>query len=74
MLRKNPSTMRPDPNRLSTVVVIDTALTPELRAEEVKRFFVSDCGVSADRLDAVGMGEQLPYDPDWDGSTQFETK
>lgn len=34
----------------------------ELRAEEVKRFFVTDCGVAEDRLDAVGVGEQFPYD------------
>ncbi|TPE48202.1 OmpA family protein [Amaricoccus solimangrovi] len=34
----------------------------ELRAEEVKRFFVTDCRVPADRLQAVGVGEQFPYD------------
>jgi outer membrane protein OmpA-like peptidoglycan-associated protein len=34
----------------------------ELRAEEVKRFFVDDCGIAADRLQAVGVGEQFPYD------------
>lgn len=34
----------------------------ELRAEEVKRFFVSDCGVAPDRLQAVGVGEQFPFD------------
>lgn len=34
----------------------------ELRAEEVKRFFVSDCGVAPDRLEAVGVGEQFPFD------------
>ena len=32
-----------------------------LRAEEVKRFFVSDCQVPADRLQAVGVGEQFPF-------------
>jgi outer membrane protein OmpA-like peptidoglycan-associated protein len=35
-----------------------------LRAEEVKRFFVSDCGIAADRLQAVGVGEQFPFDTD----------
>lgn len=35
-----------------------------LRAEEVKRHLVSDCGIAAERLDAVGMGEQVPYDPE----------
>lgn len=34
----------------------------ELRAEEVKRFFVSDCGVAPERLQAVGVGEQFPFD------------
>ena len=34
----------------------------ELRAEEVKRFFVTDCGVPENRLEAVGVGEQFPYD------------
>ena len=34
----------------------------ELRAEEVKRFFESDCGVAADRLQAIGVGEQFPFD------------
>jgi outer membrane protein OmpA-like peptidoglycan-associated protein len=33
-----------------------------LRAEEVERFFVDDCGVAPDRLQAVGVGEQFPYD------------
>ena len=33
-----------------------------LRAEEVERFFVTDCRVPADRLQAVGVGEQFPYD------------
>ena len=33
-----------------------------LRAEEVERFFVTDCHVPADRLQAVGVGEQFPYD------------
>jgi outer membrane protein OmpA-like peptidoglycan-associated protein len=34
----------------------------ELRAEEVMRYFVNECGVPADRLQAVGVGEQFPYD------------
>jgi outer membrane protein OmpA-like peptidoglycan-associated protein len=33
-----------------------------LRAEEVERFFVNDCGLAPDRLQAVGVGEQFPYD------------
>jgi outer membrane protein OmpA-like peptidoglycan-associated protein len=33
-----------------------------LRAEEVVRFFVGECGVAADRLQAIGVGEQFPYD------------
>jgi OOP family OmpA-OmpF porin len=33
-----------------------------LRAEEVERFFVNDCKVAPDRLQAVGVGEQFPFD------------
>ena len=33
-----------------------------LRAEEVQRFFVNDCGIAPDRLQAIGVGEQFPYD------------
>jgi OmpA-OmpF porin, OOP family len=33
-----------------------------LRAEEVKRYFVNECGIEASRLEAVGVGEQFPYD------------
>jgi len=33
-----------------------------LRAQEVQRFFVGDCGVAADRLEAIGVGEQFPFD------------
>lgn len=33
-----------------------------LRAEEVKRHLVSDCGIPEDRLQAIGMGENAPYD------------
>ena len=32
-----------------------------LRAEEVKRHLVSDCGVSPDRLQAIGVGESSPF-------------
>lgn len=32
-----------------------------LRAQEVKRHLVSDCGIQAERLDAVGLGESAPY-------------
>lgn len=31
-----------------------------MRAEEVKRYFVNDCGIDAARLDAVGVGERFP--------------
>lgn len=33
-----------------------------LRAEEVQRFFVSDCGITPSRLEAIGVGEQFPFD------------
>jgi outer membrane protein OmpA-like peptidoglycan-associated protein len=33
-----------------------------LRAEEVQRFFVNDCGVEASRLETIGVGEQFPFD------------
>lgn len=33
-----------------------------LRAQEVKRFLVSDCGLTEDRLQAVGVGEAFPLD------------
>ncbi|MEM0937142.1 MAG: OmpA family protein [Pseudomonadota bacterium] len=35
-----------------------------LRAEEVKRHLVSDCGISETRLEAVGVGEAFPLDGD----------
>lgn len=35
-----------------------------LRAEEVKRFLVSDCGITPTRLEAVGVGESAPYLPE----------
>ncbi|MGV8986882.1 MAG: OmpA family protein [Cypionkella sp.] len=34
-----------------------------LRAEEVKRHLVDDCGIPADKLVAVGVGEAFPVDP-----------
>ncbi|MEM1431494.1 MAG: OmpA family protein [Pseudomonadota bacterium] len=33
-----------------------------LRAQEVKRHLVGDCGISEDRLEAVGVGESFPLD------------
>jgi outer membrane protein OmpA-like peptidoglycan-associated protein len=33
-----------------------------LRAEEVQRFFVRDCGIDAGRLEAVGLGERFPLE------------
>ena len=33
-----------------------------LRAQEVKRYLESDCGIAPSRLEAVGVGEQFPYD------------
>lgn len=35
-----------------------------LRANEVVRFLVDDCGISADRLEALGMGERFPFNAD----------
>lgn len=32
-----------------------------LRAEEVKRYMINDCGIAEDRLLAVGVGERYPY-------------
>ena len=34
-----------------------------LRAEEVKRYMVSDCDIEEDRLVAVGLGESEPLNP-----------
>ncbi|MFK7752227.1 MAG: OmpA family protein [Sedimentitalea sp.] len=34
----------------------------KLRAQEVKRHLVSDCGIDETRLNAVGLGESAPYD------------
>ncbi len=36
----------------------------KLRAEEVKRFLVTDCGYPEERMQAEGAGEQFPFDPD----------
>lgn len=34
-----------------------------LRAQEVRRHLIEDCGISADRLQAIGMGESAPFLP-----------
>jgi outer membrane protein OmpA-like peptidoglycan-associated protein len=34
-----------------------------LRAEEVKRHLVSDCGIAPERLQAVGVGKRFLFDP-----------
>jgi OmpA-OmpF porin, OOP family len=33
-----------------------------LRAQEVKRYLVNDCGLQENQLEAIGMGESAPYD------------
>ena len=33
-----------------------------LRAKEVKRHLVSNCGIEENRLEAIGMGETVPFD------------
>jgi OmpA-OmpF porin, OOP family len=46
-----------------------------LRAEEVQRFFVNDCGIDAARLEAVGLGERFLLDgadPDSDQNRRVE--
>jgi len=35
-----------------------------LRAKEVKRYMVNSCGISGDRLEAVGVGEQFLFNTD----------
>jgi len=35
-----------------------------LRAQEVKRFMVGDCGLEPNRLEAVGVGERYPFNSD----------
>ena len=34
-----------------------------LRAKEVKRHLVSSCGIEENRLEAIGLGESAPFDP-----------
>lgn len=34
-----------------------------LRAKEVKRHLVNECGIEQTRLEAIGMGETVPFDP-----------
>lgn len=36
----------------------------KLRAEEVQRYFVNDCGIDAGRLEAMGLGERFLFDPE----------
>jgi OmpA-OmpF porin, OOP family len=46
-----------------------------LRAEEVQRYFVNDCGIEAGRLEAVGLGERFlleDYDPKSDQNRRVE--
>ncbi|MGL4238473.1 OmpA family protein [Tabrizicola sp.] len=46
-----------------------------LRAEEVQRYFVNDCGIAANRLEAVGLGERFlleDYDADSDQNRRVE--
>ena len=46
-----------------------------LRAEEVQRFFVNECGIEAGRLEAVGLGERFLLenaDPDSDQNRRVE--
>jgi OOP family OmpA-OmpF porin len=46
-----------------------------LRAEEVQRFFVNDCGIDATRLEAMGLGERFLLDnadPDSDENRRVE--
>jgi outer membrane protein OmpA-like peptidoglycan-associated protein len=35
-----------------------------LRAEEVKRHMVSNCGIEENRLEAIGLGESAPFNTD----------
>lgn len=36
----------------------------KLRAEEVKRHLTTSCGIGADRMEAIGVGESAPYNAD----------
>lgn len=35
-----------------------------LRAKEVKRHLVTECGIAENRLEAIGMGESVPFNAD----------
>jgi OmpA-OmpF porin, OOP family len=35
-----------------------------MRAQEVKRYLVNDCGIAEERLEAIGVGPDYLYDPD----------
>lgn len=35
-----------------------------LRAEEVKRYFIDECGMAASRLEAIGLGERFLHNSD----------
>ena len=35
-----------------------------LRAQEVRRYLIGECGIAAERLVAAGAGEQFPFDAD----------
>lgn len=35
-----------------------------LRAEEVKRYFIDECGMNASRLEAIGLGERFLHNSD----------
>ncbi len=46
-----------------------------LRAKEVKRHMVNDCGIAENRLEAIGLGESAPYnenDPRSDENRRVE--
>ncbi|WP_439524345.1 OmpA family protein [Marivita sp.] len=46
-----------------------------LRAKEVKRHLVNECGIADNRLEAIGMGESVPYnaaDPRSDDNRRVE--
>ncbi|OSQ51937.1 flagellar motor protein MotB [Marivita geojedonensis] len=46
-----------------------------LRAKEVKRHLVNECGIAEDRLEAIGMGESVPFnaaDPRSDENRRVE--
>ncbi|WP_292266234.1 hypothetical protein [Marivita sp.] len=46
-----------------------------LRAKEVKRHLVTECGIPENRLEAIGMGESAPFnaaDPRSDENRRVE--